>query len=49
MTGVRRYLNCGTVLAALGFILFAFFAVLLIQLLCTGDAGPGSRWIRYPG
>ena len=49
MADLRRYVNCGTVLAALGFLVFAFFGALLIQFLCTGQGPPGSGWLRYPG
>jgi hypothetical protein len=37
------------VLSALGFLVFAFFAVLLIQFLCTGEGEPGAEWQRLPG
>ena len=42
-------INCGTVLAALGFLVFAFFGWLLVQFLCTGTAAPGSGWMDFPG
>lgn len=44
-----RYVNCGTVMAALGFLVFAFFGLLLLQLLCTGEGGPASGWMHFPG
>jgi hypothetical protein len=46
---LRRYVNCGTVLAAVGFLFFAFFGWLLIQFLCSGEGAPGSGWLHYPG
>jgi hypothetical protein len=49
MAELRRYINCGTVLAAVGFLVFALFGLLLIQFLCTGEAPPGSGWLRHPG
>jgi hypothetical protein len=45
----NRYVNCGTVLAALGFLVFVFFGWLLLQFLCTGSGAPGSGWMDFPG
>lgn len=44
-----RWINCGTVMAALGFLLFAFFGWVLLQFLCTGHGTPGSGWMDFPG
>ena len=40
-----RWINCGTVLAGLGFLAFAFFGWLLVQFLCTGQGAPGGEWM----
>ena len=37
MAELQRYVNCGTVLSAIGFLVFALFGWLLIQFLCSGD------------
>ena len=44
-----RWINCGTVLAGLGFLVFAFFGWLLLQFLCTGQGTPGSGWMGVAG
>jgi hypothetical protein len=44
-----RIVNCGTILGALGFLVFAFFGWLLVQFLCTGTGAPGSGWMDFPG
>ena len=44
-----RFVNCGTVLAALGFLVFVFFGWLLLQFLCSGSGAPGSGWMDVPG
>ena len=46
---LRRFVNCGTVMAFLGFLLFVGFGLLLLSFLCTGEGRPGSEWMRYPG
>jgi hypothetical protein len=44
-----RWINCGTVMAGLGFLVFAFFGWVLLQFLCTGEGTPGSGWMDFPG
>jgi hypothetical protein len=47
---VSRWINCGTLLAFLGVLVFAILSIALFQILCDGPAGePGSGWMRFPG
>jgi len=46
---VSRWINCGTLLALLGVLVFAVLGIALFQILCHGPAGaPGSGWMRFP-
>jgi len=42
VVGSSRRLNCGTVMAGLGFLVFAFFGVILAQMVCEGYGGAAS-------
>lgn len=42
MADRRAWLNCGTVMAGLGFALFAFFGAILVQMMCEGSGGAGA-------
>lgn len=44
----NRYVNCGTVMAAIGFLVFVFFGWLVLQFLCTGTGPPGGEWMETP-
>ncbi|HEU4464554.1 MAG TPA: hypothetical protein VFS53_05870 [Gemmatimonadota bacterium] len=45
-----RWINCGTILAFVGVLVFATLGFALFQILCHGPAGePGSGWMRFPG
>jgi hypothetical protein len=48
---VSRWLNCGTLLALLGVLVFVILGIALFQILCYGPGGaaPGSGWMRFPG
>ncbi|HET6638700.1 MAG TPA: hypothetical protein VFH82_07970 [Gemmatimonadota bacterium] len=47
---MSRWINCGTLLAFLGVLVFAFLGIALFQILCHGPAGgPGNGWMRFPG
>jgi len=47
---VCRWINCGTILAFLGVLVFATLGFAVFQILCHGPAGePGSGWMRFPG
>lgn len=47
---MSRWLNCGTLLALLGVLVFVILGIALFQILCYGPAGePGSGWMRFPG
>jgi hypothetical protein len=47
---VSRWINCGTILAFLGVLVFATLGFALFQILCHGPASePGSGWMRFPG
>lgn len=39
MTRLPRWLNCGTVLAMAGVLVFALLTVVLVQILCHGPGG----------
>jgi len=39
VAGSPRRLNCGTAMAGLGFLVFAFFGVILAQMVCEGSGG----------
>jgi ABC-type antimicrobial peptide transport system permease subunit len=46
---VSRWLNCGTLLALLGVLVFVILGIAVFQILCHGAAGePGSGWMRFP-
>ncbi|HET7693579.1 MAG TPA: hypothetical protein VFM44_10875 [Gemmatimonadota bacterium] len=47
---MSRWINCGTILAFLGALVFATLGFAVFQILCHGPAGePGSGWMRFPG
>jgi hypothetical protein len=47
---VSRWINCGTLLAFLGVLVFTVLGIALFQILCHGPAGePGAGWMRFPG
>jgi len=47
---VSRWINCGTLLALLGVVVFVILGIALFQILCHGPAGePGGGWMRFPG
>lgn len=47
---MSRWINCGTILAFLGVLVFATLGFAVFQILCHGPAGePGSGWMRFPG
>lgn len=45
---ITDYVNCGTVLAFLGVLVFLGLAIVLVQMLCHGPGGlaptPEGRW-----
>lgn len=45
----RRWLNCGTVMAGLGFAVFAFFGAILLRMLCEGTGGATASSLPLPG
>ncbi|CAN5235596.1 MAG: hypothetical protein H0W36_00960 [Gemmatimonadetes bacterium] len=50
MPELSRYINCGTVLAFLGFSVFVVLGIALAQILCYGPGGAGTGGsLRYPG
>ncbi|HEY7472171.1 MAG TPA: hypothetical protein VIE68_07485 [Gemmatimonadota bacterium] len=47
---MSRWLNCGTLLALFGLLVFLSLGFVLFQILCHGPgAAPGSGWMRFPG
>lgn len=46
---MSRWVNCGTLLALFGVLVFVIFGIALFQILCHGPAAePGSGWMRFP-
>ncbi len=49
MSDRAPWLNCGTVLALAGGLVFLALGIVLLQILCHGPGGMGAGSMRYPG
>ena len=44
-----RFINCGTVMAVAGFLVFALLGYVVVQFLCYGMGGAAGGSMRFPG
>lgn len=49
MRRLPAWINCGTLLAAAGLLVFVTLAIALLQILCYGPGGAGTSSLEYPG